>query len=122
MIVVSPLLPLAIEIGFTQARVEHDETRAQFSAVLRKDRPSEQTFFIRIQLSTPQIQGVWEPATASPSQPEDFALANFTDCTRTAIFALTPADNGIELEYTIFEDNIPEYTEIFQLSAAPDEQ
>ena len=120
MIIVSPLLPLAIEIGFTQARVEHNETGAQFSAVLRKDRPSEQTFFIRIQISTPRIQRVGEPATAFPSQPADFALANFTLGTRTVIFALTPADNGTELEYTIFEDNIPENTEIFQLSAAPD--
>jgi len=118
--VVSPLLPLAIEIGFIQARVEHNETGAQFSAVLKKNRQSEQTFFIRIQLSTPRIQGVGEPATAFPSQPADFTLANFTVGTRTVIFALTPADNDTELEYTIFEDNIPENTEIFQLSAAPD--
>ena len=120
MIVVSPLLPLAIEIGFTQARIKHNETGAQFSAVLKKDRPSEQTFFIQIQLSTPRMQRVGEPATAFPSQPVDFTLANFTLGTRTVIFALTPADNGTELEYTIFEDNIPENTEIFQLSAAPD--
>jgi len=120
LIEVSPLLPLAIEIGFTQATAVHSETGEQFSAVLRKDRLSEQTFFIRIQTSTPQIQGLGEPATAFPSQPADFALANFTLGTRTVIFALTPADNETEFEYTIFEDNIPENTEIFQLSAAPD--
>jgi len=116
LIEVSPLLPLAIEIGFTQATAVHSETGEQFSAVLRKDRLSEQTFFIRIQISTPRIQGLGEPATAFPSQPADFALANFTLGTRTVIFALTPADNDTEFEYTIFEDNIPENTEIFQLS------
>ena len=120
LIEVSPLLPLAIEIGFTQTTAVHSETGEQFSAVLRKDRLSEQTFFIRIQISTPRIQGLGEPATAFPSQPADFALANFTLGTRTVIFALTPADNDTEFEYTIFEDNIPENTEIFQLSAAPD--
>ena len=110
------LPPLAIEIGFRQARVEHNETQRTFTAILEKDRQSEQTFDIRIQISTPRIQGVGEPATASPSEPADFRLGDTT----VISVRLTPADNGTELAYQIFEDNIPENTEIFQLSSDPD--
>ena len=107
------LPPLAIEIGFREARVEHNETQRTFTAILEKDRQSEQTFVIRIQISTPRIHGVGEPATASPSEPADFRLGDIS-------VTLTPTDNGTALAYQIFEDLIPENTEIFQLSSCPD--
>ena len=84
--------------------------------ILEKDRQSEQTFYIRIQISTPRIQGLGEPATASPSEPADFSIGE-----RTVIrVRLTPEDNQTMIAYRIFEDNIPENTEIFQLSSDPD--
>ena len=116
LIAVSVLPPLAIEIGFREARVEHNESQATFTAILEKDRQSEQTFAIRIQISTPRIQGVGEPATAFPTQPADFRLGS----TYVIITRLTPADNDTVLAYQIFDDNIPENTEIFQLSSDPD--
>ena len=115
-IAVSVLPPLAIEIGFREARVEHNESAATFTAILEKDRQSEQTFGIRIQISTPRIQGVGEPARAFPTQPADFRLGS----TNVIFVRLTPADNDTVLVYQIIEDNIPENTEIFQLSSDPD--
>ena len=112
----SVLPPLAIELGFRQARVEHNESQATFWAILEKDRQSEQIFDIRIQISTPRIQGVGEPATAFPTQPADFRLGS----TNFISVRLTPADNDTVLAYQIFEDNIPENTEVFQLSSDPD--
>ena len=85
-------------------------------AILEKDRQSEQTFDIRIQISTPRIQGVGEPATAFPAQPADFRLGS----TYVIFVRQTPADNDTVLAYQIFEDYIPENTEIFQLSSDPD--
>ena len=113
----SVLPPLAIEIGFTQARVNHSETQRTFTAILEKDRQSEQTFEIRIQISTPRIQGLGEPATAFPSERADFSIAGETTVIRVR---LTPEDNQTMIAYRIFEDSIPENTEIFQLSSDPD--
>ena len=115
-IAVSVPSPLAIEIGFREARVEHNETQTTFTAILEKDRQSEQTFDIRIQISTPRIQGVGEPATAAPSVPADFRLGDEPVIT----VRLPPSFNQTTLAYTIFEDLIPENTEIFQLSSDPD--
>ena len=112
----SVLPPLAIEIGFREPRVDHNESQATFMAILEKDRQSEQTFAIRIQISTPRIQGVGEPATAFPTPPADFRLGTVN----VFMMRLTPADNQTTLAYTIFEDLIPENTEIFQLSSYPD--
>ena len=114
--------PLAIEIGFTQARIEHNETQRTFMTLLEKDRPSEQTFVVRIQISTPSIRGVGEPATAERTSPEDDPnpLADFRLGDRLLVSVqLTPADSGMMFAYTIFEDQIPENTEIFQLSSDP---
>ena len=123
LIAVSVLPPLAIEIGFTQARIEHDETEANFMAILEKDRQSEQTFDVRIQISTPSIRGLGEPATPERTSPQDppnpladFRLGN----TLLLSVRLTPDDNQTVFAYTIFQDNIPENTEIFQLSVDPD--
>ena len=89
-------------------------------ALLEKDRPSEQTFVVRIQISTPSIRGVGERATperTSPQEPPnplaDFRLGNVL----VVLVPLTPEDSGMVFAYTIFEDQIPENTEIFQLSA-----
>ena len=112
----SVLPPLAIEIGFRRERVEHNETQRNFIVILEKDRQSEQTFDIRIQISTPRIQGVGEPATAFPTQPADFRLGDDPVIRVT----LPPSENQTVLVYTIFEDLIPENTEIFQLSSDPD--
>ena len=117
LIAVLVLPPPAIEIGFTQARVNHSETpQRTIRTILEKDRESEQTFAIRIQISTPRIQGLGAPATASPSEPADFRLGEVPVVT----VRLTPANNQTVLEYLILEDNIPESTEIFQLSIDPD--
>ena len=113
---VSVLPPLAIEIGFRQERIEHNETQRNFWVILEKDRQSEQTFSIRIQISTPRIQGVGEPATTYPAQPADFRFGS----ANVIITRLTPADNDTLIAYQIFEDNIPENTEVFQLSSDPD--
>ena len=112
----SVLPPLAIEIGFREASVEHNESATTFTAIIEKDRQSEQTFVIRIQINTPRIQGVGEPATAFPTQPADFRLGS----TNVISVILTPADNDTVLAYQIIEDNIPENTEVFQLSSDPD--
>ena len=98
----SVLPPLAIEIGFREPRVDHNESQATFMAILEKDRQSEQTFAIRIQISTPRIQGVGEPATAFPTPPADFRLGTVN----VFMMRLTPADNQTTLAYTIFEDLI----------------
>ena len=101
--------PKAIEIGFTRARVEHNETQATFMAVLEKDRQSDQTFVIRIQISTPRIPEVGEPASSSV----DFVVG-----TTSVISArLTPEVNSTLLAYVINNDQIPENTEFFQLSS-----
>ena len=123
MIAVSVLPPLAIEIGFTQERIEHNETQRQFTTLLEKDRQSEQTFVVRIQISTPSIRGVGEPATPERTSPQDppNPLADFRLGNRLLVTVrLTPDVNETEIRYQIFEDNTPENTEIFQLSADPD--
>ena len=99
----------AIEIGFTQARVEQSETQATFMAVLEKDRQSDQKFVVRIQISTPYIPGVGEPA----SSPADFILGTTSVITATLI----PEFNSTLLAYVINDDQIPENTEFFQLSS-----
>ena len=100
---------LAIEIGFTQARVEHNESSAIFGAVLEKDRQSEQTFAIKIEVSIPRVA----PATPSSSPSADFSFGART-------VRLTPEVNFSLVEYTIFEDSIPENTESFLLFTIPD--
>jgi len=91
--------------------------------LLEKDRQSEQTFVVRIQISTPSIRGVGEPATPERRSPQDppNPLADFRlGAVDVTFVALTPQDSSIVLAYTIFEDNTPENTEIFQFSADPD--
>jgi len=107
LIAASFLLPLAIEIGFTRARVEHIESEANYTAVLEKDHQSEQTFQIKILISTLHILGLGEPAT----QGDDFQVSN------VSIVTLTPDDNQMEIAYQIVGDEIPERTETFLVSS-----
>ena len=101
------LLPLAIEIGFRHERVVHSETEASYTAVLERDRPSEQTFQLEILISTPHILGLGEPAT----QGDDFQANN------VSIVTLTPDDNQVEIVYQIVGDKISERLETFLVSS-----
>ena len=102
------VLPLpAVEIGFTQKNVDHTESDANFSAVVRRFYQSEQTFQIQIQISAPRILGLGEPAT----QGDDFQTTNVLNVT------LTPDDHEVEITYLILEDETPESTEIFLVSS-----
>jgi len=105
----SILPPPAIEIGFRQARVEHNEneTEAIYMAVLEKNHPSEQTFHIEIVINTLYILGLGEPAKPG----DDFQVSNVSNVT------LTPDDNQMEIPYQIVGDEIPERTEIFIVSS-----
>ena len=107
LIAVSVFPPLAIEIGFTQARIEHNETEANFMAILEKDRQSEQTFQIEILISSPYILGLGEPAT----QGDDFQANN------VSIVTLTPDDNQMEIVYQIVGDKLSERLETFLVSS-----
>ena len=80
----SVLPSLAIKIGFKQARVEHNESEANYTAVLEKDRQSEQTFQIEILISSPHIVGLGEPAT----QGDDFQVSNVSIVTLTPEWSL----------------------------------
>ena len=107
--------PPAIEIGFTQERVEHNELNATFSAIIMKTRPSEQTFNIQVRISTPRILGFGEPATLG----DDFEFPDVGDFRIGDVLNVTmkPDDNETEISYQIFEDQIPERTEIFLISS-----
>ena len=104
-IAVSFLPPLAIEIGFIQPTVEHNESQAHFLAFIEKSRPSEQTFVIQISISSFGVQ----PATSG----SDFEIGGVADGMLTV--RLLPAENSTVVAYWIFEDNIAENTEVFQL-------
>ena len=103
--------PPAIEIGFTQERVEHNESNATFSEVIVKTRLSEQTFNIQVRISTPRILGLGEPATLG----DDFEILDVADFQIGDVLnvTLTPDDNETKISYQIFEDQVPERTEIF---------
>ena len=103
----SVLPPLAIKIGFKQARVNHSESEASYTAVLEKDRQSEQTFQMEIHICTPYILGLGEPAT----QGDDFQANNVLTVT------LTPDDNQTEIVYQIVGDKISERPETFLVSS-----
>ena len=107
MLIAAFLPPLAIEIGFRHERVNHSETEANYTAVLEKDRPSEQTFQLEILISTPHIMGLGEPAT----QGDDFQVSS------VSIVTLTPDDNQTEIVYQIVGDKISERLETFLVSS-----
>jgi len=103
---VSVLSLPAVEIGFKNKSVDHTESKATFSAFVMRFHQSEQTFQIQIQISAPRILGLGEPATLG----DDFQTTSVLNLT------LTPDDNEMEITYQIFEDQIPERTEVFLAS------
>ena len=105
-IAVFVLPPPAIQIGFEQSRVSHSEADTNFSANITKSRPSEQTFLIEVQVTTPQILGLGVSATRG----DDFQIGNLS------LVTLTPDDDQVEITYQIVGDEIPERTEIFVIS------
>lgn len=90
-IALSFLLPLGMDIGFAQNRVNHSETFRFFSAVIKKSRQSEQTFSIVIEIDTPQRPGL-------------VLLNDFV--------VLEPDVNEVVISYVILPDDVPERTEI----------
>ena len=107
MLIAAFLPPLAIKIGFRHERVEHNEAEANYTAVLEKDRQSEQTFQIEILISSPHIVGLGEPAT----QGDDFQASSVSNVT------LIPDDNQTEIIYQIVGDKISERPETFLVSS-----
>lgn len=100
----SVFLPLGIEIGFTQERVNHSDCENHLHyAVIRKSRQSEQTFRFRLGTSTPRIPGLGEPATEF----RDFFVLN-------SFVVMGPDVNEIKIYYLVFPDFIVERTEIFE--------
>lgn len=106
----SVFLPLGIEIGFTQERVNHSDCELCsiiHFAVIRKSRPSEQTFRFLLGSSTPRIPGLGEPAT----QFGDFLVPD------SFVVVLGPGVSETRISYLIVPDGIPERTEIFEISS-----
>ena len=115
LISVSYLQSTAIEIGFTLPRINHTEDERQFTTLVNKSRLSEQTFYARIEVSTPRIFGVGRTATPGV----DFVIVEGLP-TSQVFLELAPEDNSIDFGYRIVGDMIPENVEIFQLSISPD--
>ena len=68
---VSVLPPLAIEIGFRNSTIQHNEEERLFRAILEKDRPSELEYVVDIVVSTPNTR---DGRVATPNV--DFSLSN----------------------------------------------
>ena len=109
-----PFLSTAIEIGFTRERITHLEQFAQFDEMITKSRVSEQTFQLQIEISTIITGSGLQRAT----QDEDFAISSPN--TTLVYSTLTPSESNLPFGYQIFEDDIPENTEVFQVSVTPD--
>ena len=111
---VSVLPPLAIEIGFTQPTVQHNEEEGQFMAILEKDRPSELQYVVDIVVSTPNT-GDGQAATPGV----DFGFGNLV--IGAVQLHISPNEDSIVFSYQIFQDLIPENTELIQLSSSSNE-
>ena len=110
-----PFLSTAIEIGFTRERITRlEQFASQFDEMITKSRVSEQTFQLRIEISTIISGSGLQRAT----QDEDFAIS---DPNTTLVYnTLTPSENNLLFGYRIAFDNRPENTEVFQVSVTPD--
>ena len=75
---------------------------------------SEQTFLLQIEISTIITGSGLQRAT----QDEDFAIS--LPSTTLVYSTLTPMESNLPFGYQIFQDNIPENTEVFQVSVTPD--
>jgi len=111
---VSVLPPLAIEIGFRNSTIQHNEEERLFLAILEKDRPSELEYVVDIVVSTPNTV---DGRAATPGV--DFGLGNL-DIGALSV-RLAPTQDRVVFTYWIFQDLIPENTELFQLSSSPNE-
>ena len=111
---VSFLPPLAIEIGFRQPTAQHNEEERIFAVILEKDRPSELDYVVNIVVSTPNT-GDGQAATPDV----DFRLGNLV--IGVAQFRVAPTQDRIVFNYQIFQDNIPEHTELIQMSSSSKE-
>ena len=101
----------AIEIGFTQRRINHTEVLfEQFNTLINKSRVSEQTFIARIEFST-----LNSPFGQSATRGEDFQM------TGAAVMEvrIDPTQPSRQYAYQIIGDEVPENQEVFQLSITP---
>ena len=101
---------VSLDVSCHQKKRQHhriSESEASYTAVLEKDRQSEQTFQMEIRISTPYILGLGEPANPG----DDFQVSSLSNVT------LTPDDNQTEIVYQIVGDEISERTEIFLVSS-----
>jgi len=111
---VSVFPPLAIEIGFRNSTVQHNEEERLFDAILEKDRPSELEYVVDVVVSTPNTG---DGRAATPSV--DFSLGNLV-IGETEV-RVAPNQDRVMFSYRIFQDNIPENTELIQLSSSSNE-
>jgi len=97
--------PPAIQIGFTRPNVSHNETRETFSANIRKLQPSNLTFVVRIQVNV--------------DTDSDFSIVDSMHCDVEGddiCVVLGPEESEGTIQYEIYDDEIPENTEIFKLA------
>ena len=109
------LLSTAIDIGFTVPTINHTEEFRQFDTIINKSRASEQTFVLRIQITT-VLSGVGRRAT--PGQ--DFVIGAGMDIVTQVTQRMAPGENSINFGYGIREDFTPENQEVFQLFVTPE--
>ena len=110
-----PFLSTAIEIGFIQENITRlEQFASQFDEIINRSHVSEQTFQLQIEISTIITGSGLQRAT----QDEDFGvgLPNIT----LVYITLTPMESNLSFGYQIFQDNITENTEVFQMSVTPD--
>ena len=113
-IAVSVLPPIAIEIGFRNSKIQHNEEERLFIAILEKDRPSELEYVVDIVVSTPNTG---DGRAATPDV--DFGLGNLViGASRVRV---APTQDRIVFAYQIFQDLIPEDTELIQISSSSNE-
>jgi len=79
-------------------------------AILEKDRPSELEYIVHIVLSTPNT-GAGRAATRDV----DFRIGDLVAGATT--LRVLPTEDRVAVAYQIYEDNIPENTELIQLTA-----
>ena len=83
----------------------------QFDTLINKSRASEQTFIVRVEVST-----LNSPFGQSATRGEDFQING----SAVVLLRLLPPQSNILFPYQIFGDNTPENQEVFQLSITPD--
>jgi len=113
-IAVSVLTPIAIEIGFRNSTIQHNEEQRLFMAILEKDRPSELEYVVDIVVSTPNTG---DGRAATPDA--DFGLGNLV--IGAAQFRVAPTQDRIVFNYQIFQDDVLENTELIQVSSSSNE-